>query len=91
MEEVVTDFWHVYSDGNQADIPFDTEEDKLFAWNSVAVCAEIAGVQVWVVTVNDTHLHSLVRGEEARAKRFKSVLQQRLHIPNPQSPIPNPQ
>jgi hypothetical protein len=78
MEEAVSNFWHVYSDGTLADIPFNTEEDKLFAWNSVAVCAEIAGVQVWVVTVNDTHLHSLVRGEESRAKRFKKVLQQRL-------------
>ena len=78
MDEAVKNYWHVYSDGTLADIPFNTEEDKLFAWNSVAVCAEIAGVQVWVVTVNDTHLHTLVHGEEARAKRFKNVLQQRL-------------
>lgn len=87
MEEAIKDFWHVYSDGTQADIPFNTEEDKLFAWNSVAVCAEIAGIQVWVVTVNDTHLHSLVRGEEARAKRFKSVLQQRLQTQFPDEGI----
>ena len=42
MDEGIKDIWHVYSDGTRADIPFNTEEDKLFAWNSVAVCAEIA-------------------------------------------------
>ena len=78
IDEAVEDIWHVYSDGTRTDIPFDTDEDKLFAWNSVAVCAEIAGVQVWVSTVNDTHLHTLVKGAEARVKRFRNVLQQRL-------------
>jgi hypothetical protein len=78
IDEAVEDIWHVYSDGTRTDIPFDTDEDKLFAWNSVAVCAEIAGVQVWVSTVNDTHLHTLVKGAEARVKRFRIVLQQRL-------------
>ena len=83
MDEEIKDIWHVYSDGTRADIPFNTEEDKLFAWNSVAVCAEIAGVRVWVVTVNDTHLHTVVKGQEKRAKRFRNVLQQRLqtHFP----------
>ena len=74
LDEVVKDIWHVYSDGTRADIPFDTDEDKLFAWNSIAVCAEIAGVQVWVSTVNDTHLHTLVKGVEVRVKRFRNVL-----------------
>ena len=84
MDETVSNIWHVFSDGTRADIPFDTEEDKLFAWNSVAVCAEIAGVHVWVVTVNDTHLHTLVCGEETRARHFRDVLQQRLqtHFPH---------
>ncbi len=70
--------WHVYSDGTRADIPFDTEEDKVFAWNGIAVCAAVAGVRVLVATVNDTHLHTMVLGEEDRAERFRQVLQQRL-------------
>ena len=87
MDEAVSDIWHVFSDGTRADIPFNTEEDKLFAWNSVAVCAEIAGVRVWVVTVNDTHLHTLVCGEEARAKHYRDVLQQRLQTYSPDEGI----
>ena len=83
VDEVVEDIWHVDSDGTRADIPFNTDEDKIFAWNSVAVCAEIAGVRVWVSTVNDTHLHTLVKGVEERVKRYRDVLQQRLqtHFP----------
>lgn len=78
MEETVDDIWHVFSDGTRADIPFDTDEDKVFGWNSVAICAEIAGVRVWVVTVNDTHFHSLVKGSAERAERYRIRLQQRL-------------
>lgn len=82
-DEVVENMWHVYSDGTRADIPFNTDEDKLYAWNSVAICAEIAGVRVWVSTVNDTHLHTMVKGLEMRVKRYRDVLQQRLqaHFP----------
>ena len=84
MEETVDDIWHVFSDGTRADIPFDTDEDKVFGWNSVAICAEIAGVRVWVVTVNDTHFHSLVKGSAERAERYRILLQQRLqrHFPD---------
>lgn len=78
MDEEIKDIWHVYSDGTRADIPFDTDEDKTFAWNSVAICAEMAGVKVLVSTVNDTHLHALARGVKDRILRFKSALQQRL-------------
>lgn len=78
MDEAVDDIWHVFSDGTKADIPFNTDEDKVFGWNSVAICAEIAGVKVWVVTVNDTHFHSLVKGTADRAERYRTLLQQRL-------------
>ena len=78
MDEEIQDIWHVYSDGTRADIPFFSDEDKTSAWNSIAICAEMAGVRVLVSTVNDTHLHTIVRGEESRALRFKTSLQQRL-------------
>ena len=84
MEEAIDDIWHIFSDGTRADIPFDTVEDKVFGWNSVAICAEIAGVRVWVVTVNDTHFHTLVKGAAERAERCRCLLQQRLqrHYPD---------
>lgn len=78
MDEEILDLWHIYSDGTRADIPFATDEEKTFAWNSVAICAEIAEVTVLVSTVNDTHLHTMVRGGEDRVLHFKRVLKQRL-------------
>ena len=78
MEETVDDYWHVYSDGKRADIPFLTDEDKIYARNSVAICAYRCGVTVLVVTVNDTHLHILVNGREEDAFRFKNELKCRL-------------
>lgn len=59
-EGPVDGYWHVYSDGKRADIPFLTDEDKIFARNSVAICAYQSGVTVLVVTVNDTHLHVFI-------------------------------
>jgi hypothetical protein len=78
MDEEVKDIWHIYSDGTRADIPFDTDEDKTYAWNSVAICAESTGMEVLVVTVNDTHLHILAHGDEDRAGKFRLSLMQRL-------------
>ena len=78
MDEEVRHIWHVYSDGTRTEAPFDTDGDKVYAWNSAAICAEFAGVGVLVVTVTGTQLHTMVRGEAEKALRFKTVLQQRL-------------
>ncbi len=78
MDEEIKDIWHVYSDGTRADIPFYSDEDKTFAWNSVAICAEATGTRVLVVTINDTHLHILMRGEEGKVTKFKILFRQRL-------------
>lgn len=77
-DEPVDGYWHVYSDGKRADIPFLTDEDKIFARNSVAICAYQSGVTVLVVTVNETHLHVLVFAQEDRAFRFRERLRNRI-------------
>ena len=79
LDEAVKDYWHVYSDGKRTDIPFLTDEDKIYARNSVAICAFQCGVTVLAVTINDTHLHAMVRAPEERAGRFKESLRNRLY------------
>ena len=84
--ESINNFWHVYSDGKRADIPFYSDEDKIFAINSIAVVALATNVKVLCINVNDTHLHVIVVGENgelftARLKRrlmryFKSTGQE---------------
>ena len=78
-DEPVDGYWHIYSDGKRADIPFLTDEDKIFARNSVAICAFQNGVSVLVVTINETHLHVLIYTlKEERALRFRDRLRYRI-------------
>ncbi|MBR5041807.1 MAG: hypothetical protein IKX67_01065 [Bacteroidales bacterium] len=74
--ESIKGFWHVYSDGKQADIPFYSDEDKIFAINSIAIVALSTGVKVLCLNVNDTHLHVIVMGEYG--ERFAAELKKRL-------------
>lgn len=70
--------WHIFSDGTRADIPFNTDEDKIFAWNSIAICAVSTNVRIWVATVNDTHLHLLAEGSAENIENFRNLLHPRL-------------
>ena len=74
----VKDYWHVYSDGKRADIPFLTVEDKVFARNSVAICSYWCDVTILCVTINETHLHTFIKAKESDARRFTDLLRLRL-------------
>ena len=52
-DESVKGYWHVYSDGKKADIPFSSDADKIYAMNSVAICAFASGMEVICLEVND--------------------------------------
>ncbi len=64
FSEIVRDYWHLYSDGKRADIPFLTDEDKVYCRNAVAICAWRQGITILVVTVNDTHFHLIGLGRK---------------------------
>lgn len=72
----VKGYWHVYSDGKRADIPFANDRDKIFAMNSIAICAYVYEMDVICLEVNDTHLHGVVKGENVDG--FRSGLKRRL-------------
>lgn len=69
-------YWHVYSDGKRADIPFGTDDDKIFAMNAIPISAYHSGMEVICLDVNDTHLHTIVRGENVDG--FRTGLKKRL-------------
>ena len=79
FDETVADYWHIFSDGKRADIPFLTDEDKIYARNSVAICAFQSKATILAVTINDTHLHMIVRAPEEKALRLKDSLRNRLY------------
>ncbi len=76
MEDRVQGYWHVYSDGKRADIPFGTDDDKIYAMNAIAICAFANGMEVICLEVNDTHFHSIVKGDNIDG--FRSGLKRRL-------------
>lgn len=76
MDDRVTGYWHVYSDGKRADIPFATDKDKVFVMNSIVICAYLNNMKVVCSEVNDTHLHAVVKGESVDG--FRSDLKRRL-------------
>ena len=75
-DEIVEGYWHVYSDGKKADIPFSRDEDKTYAMNSVAICAHVSGMVVLCLEVNDTHLHTVLRGDNPA--EFNTKLKRRI-------------
>lgn len=77
-DESVKGYWHVYSDGKKADIPFLSDADKIYAMNSVAICAYASGMEVLCLEVNDTHLHTVLHGDNPQD--FKSKLKRRITV-----------
>lgn len=77
-DETVKGYWHIYSDGKKADIPFSSDGDKTYAMNSVAICAYATGMEVICLEVNDTHLHTIVRGDNPQV--FKTKLKRRITV-----------
>ncbi|MBO4476499.1 MAG: hypothetical protein J5737_07250 [Bacteroidales bacterium] len=70
--------FHVYSDGKRADIPFGTDVLKIYAMNSIAIVACIAGVRVLCLIVGDTHLHVVIYGTRKSAEVFRVLLKSRI-------------
>lgn len=64
-----SNYYHIYSDGGRADIPFSSDEDKIFAMNSVAIASFSTGSSVLAVEVNDTHLHSVIFSPDGEKTR----------------------
>lgn len=73
-------YYHIYSDGGRADIPFGSEEDKIFAMNSVAIGAYVTDATVLALEVNDTHLHSVVLSPDGEKTRREIQRRQTRHF-----------
>lgn len=67
-------YFHLYSDGKKADIPFCHDDLKVFAVNSLAIVAFQEGVVILCYDINDTHLHVVIRATPEAAERFRSAL-----------------
>lgn len=66
------EFYHMYSNGDDAKNFIVCEEDFRFEFNLIAVCAFCSGVTVLGFSLEDTHLHTLLYGTRAQVYAFKS-------------------
>ena len=63
-------FYHVCTDGSVLPWMFKGIEDFIHGINRVAVCKVISGVEVWVFTLMDNHVHFLLYGTMYMCKNF---------------------
>lgn len=63
-------FYHVCTDGNVLPWMFKDAEDFIHGINRIAVCKVISGVEVWVFTLMDNHVHFLLYGTMYMCKIF---------------------
>ena len=63
-------FYHVCTDGNVLPWMFKDAEDFIHGINRIAVCKVISGVEVWVFTLMDNHVHFLLYGTMYLCKSF---------------------
>ena len=61
---------HIYSDGTNVSLLFDSREDYIFGMNVLAVTAFQCGVTILVMQVMGTHFHLIARGRPQDCDRF---------------------
>ena len=74
IDRPVEDCFHVCSDGTVSSVLFETEEDKIFGMNQLAITAWKYGCSVLCPVVMDTHFHVIVRGRKEAVGKYRSEI-----------------
>ena len=59
----VKDYAHIYSDGTNVSVLFQSREDYVFGMNVIAVTAFICGITILTIQVMETHFHIIAKPE----------------------------
>ena len=70
VDKPVEGYAHIYSDGTNVSLLFDSREDYIFGMNVIAVTALQCDVTILVMQVMGTHFHLIVRGKPQDCDRF---------------------
>lgn len=70
IDKPVEGYAHIYSDGTNVSLLFDSREDYIFGMNVLAVTAFQCGVIILVMQVMGTHFHLIARGRPQDCERF---------------------
>lgn len=75
---IVSDCFHVYSDGTRVEVLFETEDDCVFGMNLLAVVAFQCGLTILCLEIMKTHFHIILKGNPASIQKFKGEVKRRL-------------
>ena len=75
----VKDYAHIYSDGTNVSVLFQSREDYVFGMNVIAVTAFICGITILTIQVMETHFHIIARGRPQDCDRFARSIVVKLH------------
>ena len=70
VDRPVDGYAHIYSDGTNVSLLFDSREDYIFGMNVLAVTALQCDVTILVMQVMGTHFHLIARGKPQDCDRF---------------------
>lgn len=71
-------YFHIFSNGQKADIVFNTTEDKIYGMNSIPICTLEFDIKILVFIINDTHFHIVAYGTEECINSYCNRLKTRI-------------
>ena len=80
MDKPVRDCSHIYSDGRNVPVLFETDADKIDGRNLIAVTALETGVVILMDIVMSTHFHSVAAGTDRCRAKFSDEMKRKLAL-----------
>ena len=80
LDKPVGDCSHIYSDGRNVPVLFETDLDKVEGKNLIAVTALETDVMILMEVVMTTHFHAVTAGKDTNRERFKNEMERKLMI-----------
>ena len=80
MDKPVKDCSHIYSDGRNVPVLFETDSDKIDGRNLIAVTALETGVVILMDIVMSTHFHTVATGTDRCRARFTDEMKRKLAL-----------
>lgn len=78
IDRPVDGYAHIYSDGTNVSVLFQSRDDFVFGMNLIAVTAYQCAVEILTVQVMETHFHLIVKGSPRDSDRFARSIASKL-------------
>ena len=73
-------YWHLCTPGQFTELLFENDADYSFGMNSIAICAQTAGIDILAFEIMSNHLHLILSALEDLCLAFFEQLKKRLRL-----------